>query len=234
MSRERRALWLVAGVFAAWLVAAPAAAQTFSATEDTFVSSDFPGDNFGAFSFAEVGVRDFPKDDVTRALLAFDLSGFADVPIESATLQLFITNTSSDPLGLAITVATLASSFDENTVTWTTQPAVLPAPTAMGTMNTLPGDVFEIDVTALVEAQRLLHPDSVLLRIAATDETTDETRFFQFRTKESEAGVGAQLVIRLGAAAAPLLSSWQLALAAAALLIIAMIRLVGPRSARSS
>lgn len=209
MWRDRRR-WLAASVLlAALAAAAPARAQTFGAVADTFVSSDDAALNFGTFTFAEVALSGPPKNDIRRALLQFDVSTLpAGAAIGRATLRLFISDTSSDPLGLDVTVSSLAASFDELTVTWNTQPAVAPGPTAMGTMNTPPGNVFEIDVTPLVRAQQGDNPGDVWLRIAASDESATDSVFFDFYTKEFESGdQRAQLLIELGAPApAPLLS----------------------------
>ncbi len=220
--------WLSAACLLAAVAARPAAAQGFGAVGDTFVSSANAAMNFGAFTYAEVGLHGLPKNDVDRALLRFDLSTLpADASIERAVLRLFINLTSSDPLGLSTTVFSLATGFDENTVTWNTQPAVAPGPTATAVMNTMAGDVFEIDITALVLAQRQANPGGeIVLRIAATDESIGPgVIFFDFRTKEFEAGdQRAQLVITR-ASPAPLLSGWSLLAGLAAIAAIGSIAL---------
>ena len=204
------------------VVTAPATAQTFGAVADTFVDSDLDTMNFGDFTFAEAGVQ-FDKGAVQRALLAFDLSSLpSGAPIESARLLLTISFTNEDPLNLPITVASLAAPFDEGTVTWQTQPAVAPGPTAMGIMSTPAGEVFSIDVTALVVAQRAgMNPDDILLRIAATNEAEMDERFFDFRTKEFEDGsLRARLVIGLAGVPAPLLSGWMTVVVLVGLMLV--------------
>jgi hypothetical protein len=222
--------WLsVASVVAVVLASAPLHAQTFGAVADTFVSRDEDTTNFGGFDFAEVGTGGLPKDDDTRALLQFDVSALpSNAPIRRATLRLFISATSADPLGLGVTIASLATGFDETTVTWDTQPPAAPGPTATATMNTPAGEVFAVDVSDLVRAQRAgLVPDAVVLRVAPTDEDNPVDQSFDFRTKEFASGdQRAQLVVQLvGAATAPVLSGWALVTALALVAAVGMRRL---------
>lgn len=200
-------------------VAGPAAAQTLDAVADTFVNSDSPTMNFGGLSFAEVGVLGLPKNAVERALLAFDLSGIpAGTPIARARLRVVLTDAAPDPPDFAATVALLASGFDESTVTWDTQPAVLPAPTAMAVVTEAIGDVLTLDVTQLVRAQRAgAMPGSIALRLAASDETPAFLdRYLDFASRES--GAAPMLLIDGEAHPAPAMSgaTWALALLALA------------------
>jgi len=108
----------------------------------------------------------------------------------------------ASPLALNL----LAAPFDENTVTWNTQPAVLPSPTVNGTMDTPPGAWFAIDVTDLVRAARAgVFPDDFFLRIAAVDESTNDDQNFTFLTREDGAQTAPQLVVAT-AQPAPVLS----------------------------
>jgi len=151
---SRRFSALLAAVTVVSSVAATQA-QKLSAVADTFVDSDQPTMNFGADSFAEVGVLGFPKDAVERALLTFDLSSLpAGTPINRARLRFVLTDAEPDPPEFAVTVLRLAGGFDENTVTWDTQPPALPAPSAMALIGETIGEVVDIDVTDLVRAQR--------------------------------------------------------------------------------
>lgn len=189
--------------------AARADAQSFGTTADTYVDSHLNTNNFGNLTFVEVALGGLPKNTIDRGLLAFDVSVLPiAATIARARLQLVISDTSRDPLGLPITVASLASPFDENTVTWDTQPPVLPGPTATATMNSAPGETFSIDVTELVRAQRAgADPSHVLLRIApSSEDPVPNTLLFDFVSKESTPDQRAQLIIEL-AATAPLLSA---------------------------
>lgn len=202
-------------------VAGPSAAQTLEAVADTFVDDDSPTMNFGGFSFAEVGVLGLPKNAVERALLTFDLSSLpAGMTVARARLQVELTAADPDPPNFAVTVALLSSAFDETTVTWDTQPAALPAPTAMAVVTTAIGGVLTIDVTSLVRAQRAgAAPNGLSLRVASSDETPAFLgRSFDFATREAMASSPPMLLIDIEASAAPAVSggAWPLALAALA------------------
>jgi hypothetical protein len=203
---------------------APAGADTRPAVADTFVSSKNDDTNYRNQTTAEVG-REMAgfSTNVLRGLLQFDLTGFpAAADIQHVELRLFINSTSADPLGLAIVLNLLASPFDENTVTWNTQPSTLPVPTTNGTMNTPPGTWFAIDVTDLVRAARAGSlPNSLLLRIAAVDEMTNDNQNFTFLTREDGLVTAPQLVIA-GVAPVPVLPGPMIALAVLALFAIAI------------
>jgi len=184
--------------------AAHAAVVTIGTDADTFVDSKMVTSNFGASTTAEVG-RAIGGGGVIvdRALLHFDLTSLPpDAVVTNATLRLFIDSTTAVPLNLGITVW-LSGSFNESTVTWLTQPSVLPSPTDSATMSTTPGNWFTMDLTAIVTAVRAgTTPGDVWLRIAPTDESTDEFRNFDFRTKENGSGDDrAQLVLDFSRAA---------------------------------
>lgn len=210
-----------AAVALLWVVAGPAAAQSLDATADTFVNSDSATMNFGGLSFAEVGVLGLPKNAVERALLTFDLSGIpAATPIARARLRVVLTAADPDPPNFAVTVALLASGFDEATVTWNTQPAVLPTPTTMAVVTAAVGGELTIDVTELVRAQRAgATPNGISLRIAPSDETPAFLgRYFDFATREATSQPPPMLLIDIAANPAPTITgaAWALALAALA------------------
>jgi len=191
--------WLALAAAVALLGGGPgsAAALTLEATADTFVSDDSPMSNFGSFSFVEVGVIGLPKAAIVRGLLTFDLSA---VPpgIGTARLQFVLTDAVPDPPNLSVTVTRLATDFGEHTVTWDTQPADLPAPSAIAVVTQPIGGVATIDVTALVQAQRLgAMPNTLSLRIAATDEMPGsfESHYFDFATREADPPQAARLLI---------------------------------------
>jgi hypothetical protein len=215
---------LVGGLAAVLLVASAACvrAQTLNAVADTFVDDHQPTMNFGADSFAEVGVLGFPKSAVERALLTFDLSSIPPgTPINLARLRFVITDASPDPPNFAVTVLRLAGGFDENTVTWDTQPTALPSPSAVAVITQSIGDVVVIDVTDIVRAQRAAPlPNSLSLRIAASDETPAfDARFFDLATKEANPPQPAMLLLDI-AAGAPALHGLAVPLALTALALV--------------
>jgi hypothetical protein len=209
------------------VAAADAATLQLAAIADTFVNDEEPTMNFGALSFAEVGVLGLPKSDIERALLSFDLSGIPSGTVfASARLRLLITDAFPDPPGFSATVALLATGFDESTVTWDTQPASLPAPTATASIDAPIGGTMEIDVTALIRAQLAgANPDAVSLRIAKTDESAGvDGMFFDLATKEAMPPQPAVLVIEFSRPA-PALSAGGLPLVLVVLAAVAALAL---------
>ena len=226
MSVER-ALAVLA-IVACIAAAAPARGVTRTAVADTQVSSKNADTNYGNQTTAEVG-RELGglSANVLRALLHFDLSGLGPpTGIASTTLRLFINSTTTDPLDLALALNLLDAPFDENTVTWNTQPGILPVPTVNGTMNTPPGAWFAINVTDLVRAALAGSiPNDLFLRIAAVDESTDDDQNFTFLTREDGAATAPQLVVETIATQAPVLSAPMTAVALLALVAIALASL---------
>ena len=224
----RRWLSVVAAMSLLCGGAGSAAALTLAASADTFVSDDSPTSNFGNFSFVEVGVFGLPKEAIVRGLLTFDLTAVPAGSVSRARLQFVLTNSNPDPSNLSITVTRLVTGFDENTVTWDTQPANAPIPSAMAVVTQSVGSVVTIDVTALVQAQRLsAMPNSISLRVAPTFETIgffDELSI-DFATKEADPPQPALLLIDT-ANAAPTVSgaAWLLALTALAAVGAAALR----------
>lgn len=213
---SRRFLLLAAALLLSALPR-PVAALTLDAVADTFVNSDQTTMNFGNFTFAEVGVFGPPKFDIDRALLTFDLTTVPAGPVGRARLQFFLSGADPDPPNFSVTISRLASDFDENTVTWATQPAPLPVPSVMAIVGQPIGSVVTIDITELVRAQRAgAMPNTISLLIAASDESpTLVTHFFDLATKEADPPQPALLIIDNAASAAPALSgiAWALALA---------------------
>jgi hypothetical protein len=203
-----------------------------AAGADTFVNSEDPTINFGSSTFADVGVLGPPKFDVERTLLSFDLSSVStDAPIVRAGLRFLITNAMPDPPSFSATVLRLATGFDENTVTWDTQPASLPAPSVAALIDAPIGSAMEIDVTALVLAQRAgATPNALPLIIAKTDESpVMSDMFFDLATKEANPPQPAVLVIEI-LSPAPALSP---ALLPLVLIVLAAIGALALRRSRA-
>ncbi|MDX2169431.1 MAG: DNRLRE domain-containing protein, partial [Deltaproteobacteria bacterium] len=198
MSSSRCAV--IAAALLGSVAAAGATTLQLAAVGDTFVNSEDPTINFGASSFAEVGVLGPPKFDVERALLSFDLSSVPDgAPIARVVLRFLVSDAAPDPPNFSATVLRLASGFDENTVTWDTQPASLPVPAATAVVDAPIGSLMEIDVTGLVRAQRAAAaPEALWLVIAKTDESpVASDTFFDLATKEADPPRPAVLVVEL-------------------------------------
>lgn len=197
------------------------AAAQIRASADTYVDSKDDDVNFGSSTTSFVGRALLGMSpQVDRGLLAFDISALPPLGDRGVVLRLFIESTTSDPLDLPLIVQRLDMSFDEMTVTWNTQPGVIPDPSAEALMSTLEGDWFEIDVTALVAAARAGgDPDNLYLRIAAVDETTNDTQNFSYRTREF-AGDFAPRLQFVAAIDAPAFSTWASMVAVAALLAL--------------
>jgi hypothetical protein len=189
------ALVLVLG----FLSVGPAAAETatFMASKDAFVWNEVPDTNIGGHSVSEVG-REGAKNapvGLKRGLLQFGISTLpSEAIITGVTLRLFVNgNTAQEPLNLNLTVARLSADFVEGDgtsgVTWNTQPGVETSPIDIATMNSQVGDWFEMDVTAVTVVEwESGDPTNVLIRVAPTDESTVEGRWFNYRTKENGAG----------------------------------------------
>ncbi len=227
---------LAAAAAIAWLgrvASADAATLQLDAVADTFVNSDSPTMNFGNFTFAEVGTLGPPKFAVERALLSFDLSTIPNgTPITRARLQFVITGAVPDPPNFSATVARLASGFDENTVTWDTQPAIVPAPIATALITAPVASTMEIDVTQLIQAQLAsAAPDAVSLRIAKTDEGFSlDDLYFDLATKEAMPAQPAVLLIDVSATMAPALAP---PLVALSLVVLAAIGTLALRRRRT-
>jgi hypothetical protein len=224
-----RSTALAAGVALALCAGGRAAALslTFGATKDTQIDSKDSTVNFGTWTTAAVGFTVGGPGRINDTLLQFDLSPLPSGAIERATLRMFIDTTTQDPLALAVTIAQLQSDFVEGDgttgVTWDTQPGVFASPLASATMNTSPGDWFEVDVTALsVAALARSNHAQIGLRIAPTDAPLDASSVFTMRTKEFDDGEQRpQLVVAVRPATpAPALRGWAMLTAVGTLLLL--------------
>lgn len=225
---SRRLAAASAAVTLLGIAAAAGAAVTLEATADTFVDSEMATVNFGGFSIAEVGVGGGPKFPIDRTLLAFDLGAIpAGAEIRGARLRVLLSGGAPDPPELPVTVALVDGGFDEATVTWNTQPAVLPSPIATTVVGDAIGSVATIDVSELVRAQRAgPMPDALSLRIAASDESTMASgRFIDIATRNADPPRPALLVIDVPERAVPALSGGARILVLAALATLGVLAL---------
>ncbi|MBX3023603.1 DNRLRE domain-containing protein [bacterium] len=226
MSRRLAAAGAVAALLG--IATAAGAAVTLEATADTFVDSEMATVNFAGFSIAEVGVGGAPKYPIDRALLAFDLGAIpAGTEIRGARLRILLSGGAPDPPDLPVTVALVDGGFDEATVTWNTQPAVLPSPIATAVVSETIGSVATIDVSELVRAQRAGPMPAVLsLRIAASDESTMAGgRLIEIATSDAQPPRPPLLVIDLPERAVPALSGGARMLVLAALSTLGVLAL---------
>ncbi len=167
------------------LPAGDAAAITFTATDDAFVRADDPTKNFGGSTRVEID-----GSPVKEGLLKFSLSGLAGRTITSATLQLFVRD-SSDRGGRFF--ATLGSAWNEATVTWNTAPAASGLLIAdLGRVSS--GEWVDIDLSALV-----VRDGPLSLRVRAASDNA-----VHYASREHQGGQFApRLIVRLAAAVGP-------------------------------
>jgi hypothetical protein len=112
---------------------------TFVPDADATIRSDLPANNYGAA--ATVVTDGSPIKDF---LIRFTVTGVGARTVTSAKLRL--TCTDSSPYGG--TFAVVASTWAENTVTWSTAPASGSTVTTLG--KVVAGSVYEVDVSSLI------------------------------------------------------------------------------------
>ncbi|MCY6353851.1 DNRLRE domain-containing protein [Clostridium sp. ZS2-4] len=123
---------------------------TLSTVQDAYISQLFPDMNFGHDSMLFCG-KLTTGASIYRDLIKFDISSIPDIAtIESATLKLYITQNNVPSLVKPTKVYNLLSSFNENTITYTTQPAFDPTPAASLDIVSQINAYLEWDITSLV------------------------------------------------------------------------------------
>jgi PKD repeat protein len=123
------------------VTAPPVGPTTFTATEDAYVKTDRPDNNYGG----DTWLRLRQSASVYESLLKFDVSGLSGAP-SNATLRLFVTD-ESPSAGAVSTIDPLA--WAESTVTWNSRPA--PLASIAADRETPPvGQWVEWDVTSAV------------------------------------------------------------------------------------
>ena len=155
-TRSTHAL-LTTGLLAAILCGSLAKGDvlTFNPTDDTYISMRSPDSNYGSSSQMVVENKygassdDWAKD----ALVRFDVSSIAaGTKVVSATLYLYYYDWhDNDPAGRELTCYRVASNWDEDSVTWNTQPTSAPQASSRATVPSSFG-WMTWDVTGDVQA----------------------------------------------------------------------------------
>ena len=123
--------------------------------EDTFITAEYPGNNYGSAEIARFG--NLPSHPAYEffPLFRLDHSQIAD-GFTSVTLRLYFIG-KSVPRDLTIEVYRITGSWDENAVTYTGAPGI-DTTTAWSTVvtglwpTTTDGSYFDVDLTAIVQA----------------------------------------------------------------------------------
>jgi len=145
---------------------------TFNPTDDATIRADRPDRLIGLDPAIEVDAS-----PVKETLLRFDVEGLAGRDVATATLRLYVTNSSPD--GGTIRTST-NSSWDESTVTWNNAPpADGPVVGDLGDVNS--GGWAEVDVTAAVtgDGPLTLRASSGSTRSSFTDNIITPDRLSQ-------------------------------------------------------
>jgi hypothetical protein len=128
---------------------------SFSPTDDASIIQGSASTNFGSATTLQTDgspVKDF--------LMKFDVSGVGTSTVTSATLRLFVVDSSSAG---GVVRPTSSTAWDEGSVTWSTAPAAASSPTAtIGSVSS--GTWITLDVTAFVQGDGV-----VSLRISSTN-----------------------------------------------------------------
>ncbi|MDP9301240.1 MAG: DNRLRE domain-containing protein [Actinomycetota bacterium] len=157
----------------------PVTTLSFGPDADTFVRSDDPSHSFG--SKASFSVDGSPTK---HGLLRFTVSGVGSGTIHSATLRLYCLD-ASDKGGDFYRVAN--NSWQENTVTWNTEPVA--DPTSIASLGAVSVNTwYEVDLSSLITGD-----GTYSIRIASTSSNGAD-----YSTKEGAPGSAPQLVVTLG------------------------------------
>ena len=156
----------------------PVSTLSFGPDADTFVRSDSPTAHPGSkVSFTVDG------SPIKHGLLKFTVSGVGSGTIQSVMLRLYCLDASNK--GGDFFRAT-SNSWQENTVTWNTQPPADPTSIAsLGAVNA--NTWYEVDLSSLVTGN-----GTYSIRIASTSANAVD-----YSTKEGAAGFAPQLVVTL-------------------------------------
>ena len=138
----------------------PASADliTFYPTDDSDIIMANPDHNNGSSSGMVVknryGSPYHPEYWERDALVRFDLSSLPpDTIVMSAVMSLYYYRwKDNNPAGRLLTCYRLTSDWDEETVTWNTQPTKIDSPTCSAAVPGQPGQWMDWDVTSDVDA----------------------------------------------------------------------------------
>ena len=127
---------------------------TFYPTDDAFIKPETPNGNHGTYDYMHVR-NDYGGSSgwASDILIRFDLSSVpSDANIISAVLTLYYYQYyDNNPAGRDLNLYRATSDWDEDTVTWNTQPSYAAQPTTYSPVPSSTGVWMEWDVTNDVE-----------------------------------------------------------------------------------
>ena len=129
---------------------------TFAPTDDAYIFQSKPSKNFGSATTLQTDgspIKDF--------LIRFNVSGIGTSTVSSATLRLYVVDTS--PAG-GVIHPTTTSTWNEASVTWANAPPAASSPTATIGSVTSTGTWITVDVTPFVTGDGV-----VSLRVSSTN-----------------------------------------------------------------
>lgn len=162
----------------------------FIAVDDTYVVEKQPTGNYGSSTNIYIaGVSAASSFGNERAWLKFDIASRipANATITKATLRLYCFNTDNDDDMPASVFGAASDAWTEDTLTWSSQPAV---GSAISNSTVLGTDVHnfrwtEWDVTSFVQGE-FTGDQLVSLTVRADGEGQEPWKIFQFNSKEFE------------------------------------------------
>jgi hypothetical protein len=124
----------------------------FNPTDDSTIRERYPTTPMG--NSKTISIRNYGGEDWTyQGLIKFDLSSLpTDIDIISASLNCYyLKYKDNNPSGNTFNLYRLISDWDENTVTWNTQPSCESQPTSFVIAPSSPGVWLEWDVKSDIE-----------------------------------------------------------------------------------
>lgn len=165
--------------------------------KDAALESGYPATNTGSNKNLWIGryFIGFPGNSVYRALVQFDVSSIpAGSTVTNAILKLYIGSVTNPSIAANITTYLVTGTWDENTVTWNTAPAV--DTSVFGTISAVTGTGwYEWNITNIVNGwvNGIYANNGIMLR---TPETKDfETKNFYSREESTNAALRPMLVV---------------------------------------
>ena len=181
--------WIVLsllGVLFSPFLALGVSADTFSPTKDTFISQVDSTINFGGSAIIYV---DSSLNKNSRGLVAFDLSSIpSNAIISSAQMSLFLFSTTTPESLRTYNLFDLDALWDENSVTWSTQPNTFASPVSSASIVTVGvGKLITWDVTSEI-SKLILNPATNFgweIQDSAENSITPESKASYFWSKDN-------------------------------------------------
>jgi hypothetical protein len=130
----------------------PEGVVIFNPTDDSIIKENVPDGTYGSSNY--ISIRNYGGEDWTyQGLIKFDLSSIpTDAEIVSAKLYCYyLKYKDSNPSGDTFNLYRITSNWDEETVTWNTQPSCESQPTSFVNIPSSPGIWLEWDVKSDIE-----------------------------------------------------------------------------------